>query len=105
MNLIAKIIVLILLAGLVFLFIRLGDLTFSDCGGYIRIFYISFYILFGIISSISFLLGYFWNGIFRSWNLSNFIHRVENEETLDYISMLVKRKKKFFEDRGKEKKK
>ena len=95
MNKISKITIIIFLLGLISLFIKGGHVTFFIKNQVIMT-TIQYFILFGIIAIISFLLGNFYKGIQKSWDLKNFIHRIENEETLDYITMLIERKKQFF---------
>ena len=100
MNIFAKIFILVLLAALMFFVIRGIDLFFFN-QGMITFPVIIYYFVFGAIAVLGFFWGHFWTGIQKTWNLSNFIHRVENEETLDYILMLVQRKKDFFKERKK----
>jgi len=100
MNTFSKIFILVLLAALMFFVIRGIDLFFFDKG--MIIFSVTiYYFISGVIAILGFFWGHFWTSIQNPWNLSNFIHRVENEETLDYILMLVQRKKDFFKERKK----
>ena len=101
MNLGSKILILFFLSGLIFCLLAGVEILFYNQGQIIINDTMLYYVLFFIISTIAFFIGWIWTAIQKSWDLKNFISRVENEETLDYILMLVQRKKDFFKERKK----